>query len=245
MSVVVGVMNGAPTIERCIDSVAAQTFESRELIIKDGGSTDGTVAILEKRTSSIDYWVSCPDQGLYDAWNTALQQCRGKWICFLGCDDEFADASSLAQLVQRTLTPDPPDLVSALAAVTGSSGRFVRVIGRPWCWAEMKRTQVVAHPGMLHRAELFRRHGTFDTRFRIVGDYEFLLRLGPETRAEFIDQVTVRMGAHGMSHENATQAFAENWKVQANHPEIGAAAATVNYGVAVAKLVARRILGRS
>ncbi len=243
VSIVVAVMNGAQTLERCIDSIACQTFQDRELIIKDGGSTDGSVAILERRSPDITYWETGRDRGVYDAWNTVLDRCRGEWICFLGCDDQFAEPTSLARLAAAT-RPDPPDLICALAAVTRVPDQFVRVMGRPWNWAELKRSQRIAHPGMLHRAGLFERHGRFNTDYRIAGDYEFLLRLGPDTRAVFVDQVTVRMGANGLSERLARRAFRETWRAQARHPEIGAGNATLNYGIAFAKHLVQQALSR-
>lgn len=244
ISIVIGVLNGARTLERCLDSISGQTFQSRELVVQDGGSKDGTVEILQRRSSEIAHWNSSSDGGLYEAWNKALDHCRGNWICFLGCDDEFAYPESLGTVAKQTHAANDPELICALAALTGDDGKFIRIVGRPWNWQEMKRTQLVAHPGLLHRADLFARYGRFKSTYRVAGDYEFLLRLGSQTRAAFVDQVTIRMGAKGMSHKLFPRAFRENWKAQAHHPEIGRIAATRNYGVAWAKTIARKTLGR-
>lgn len=244
VSVVIGVLNGARTLERCIDSVVQQTLPRRELIVQDGGSTDATVEILQRRTADIAHWTSEPDRGLYDAWNRALAHCRGEYICFLGCDDELADPFTLERLAPFMTRPEPPDLVCSLAAHTDARGRFVKTLGRAWDWAGMKRSQVIAHPGMLHHASLFARHGTFDQDYRIAGDYEFLLRLGPATRAVFVDQITVRMGANGMSHRLARRTFREIWQAQARHPEIGMGIATRNYGANLARFAVKNMKKR-
>ncbi|MDL5501794.1 MAG: glycosyltransferase, partial [Candidatus Methanoperedens sp.] len=81
------VYNGAKTLQRCIDSVSNQSYLNKELIIIDGGSTDGTIEILRSSQDKITYWQSGPDNGIYDAWNKALDHARGDWICFLGSDD--------------------------------------------------------------------------------------------------------------------------------------------------------------
>src|SRR5690348_14220883 len=87
VSLIIAVYNGASTIVKCLNSVAAQTYGSRELIVIDGGSTDGTVDILRCNADQLSYWISEPDTGVYNAWNKGLARARGEWIAFLGADD--------------------------------------------------------------------------------------------------------------------------------------------------------------
>ncbi len=87
LSIIVAVYNAFHTIGRCIESVTAQTYPYRELIVIDGGSTDGTVEILRQKSDQIQYWVSEPDTGICNAWNKGVQKARGEWIGFLGADD--------------------------------------------------------------------------------------------------------------------------------------------------------------
>lgn len=245
ISIVVGVLNGARTLNACIDSIAKQEFRDFELLIKDGGSLDGTRTILERRNRDIAYWCSEPDRGLYHAWNSMIQRARGRWICFLGCDDQLADRGTLGRLAEVIRTEgQTADLICSLAAITDASGRFVKVLGRPWDFERLKVQQDVAHPGLLHRAELFERHGVFDTEYSIAGDYEFLLRLGPSVRTTFVDQITVRMGAYGMSHSRAHTVFRETWRAQARHRNIGRWRATSNLSVNYLKLAVKRAIGR-
>ena len=63
ISVVVAVYNGSTTLQKCIDSVASQTFHDVELIVVDGGSTDGTGDLLTSNAAKLSYWVSEPDNG--------------------------------------------------------------------------------------------------------------------------------------------------------------------------------------
>jgi glycosyltransferase involved in cell wall biosynthesis len=74
ITIIVAVLNGRETIRQCIESVNNQTYLYKELIIIDGGSTDGTVEILKDNNDKIAYWESKPDRGIYHAFNKAIIQ---------------------------------------------------------------------------------------------------------------------------------------------------------------------------
>ena len=87
VTVITVVLNGAKTLEQTIISVITRSYDNIEYIIIDGGSTDGTLDIIKKYDHAIDYWVSEPDKGTYDAMNKALDVAFGDRIYFLGSDD--------------------------------------------------------------------------------------------------------------------------------------------------------------
>ena len=87
ISIITVVYNGASTLEQTILSVLKQTYSRIEYIIIDGGSKDGTVDIIKKYQDRIAYWVSEPDEGIYDAMNKGIRHASGDWIYFLGADD--------------------------------------------------------------------------------------------------------------------------------------------------------------
>src|SRR5437588_11520414 len=87
LSIVIGVLNNAATLGRCIESVLAQDYKNRELIVIDGGSTDGSLEIVREHAAKLAYWESKPDRGGYHAFNKGLQKASGEWIYFLGSDD--------------------------------------------------------------------------------------------------------------------------------------------------------------
>jgi len=72
ITIIIAVLNSKESLERCIESVSNQTYPNRELIIIDGGSTDGTVEILKNNNDKIAYWESSPDRGIYHAFNKAI-----------------------------------------------------------------------------------------------------------------------------------------------------------------------------
>ena len=89
VTVVTVVYNGAEYLEDTIKSVIEQTYDNVEYIIVDGGSTDGTLETIKKYEDAIDYWVSEPDKGIYDAMNKGIDLGSGKWINFMNAGDLF------------------------------------------------------------------------------------------------------------------------------------------------------------
>ena len=93
ISVITVTKNSEKFLEENINSLKDQTYKNFEHIIIDGKSTDGTLEIIKKHRDKIDYWVSEPDKGLYDAMNKGIEVCTGDIIGILNSDDiYFPDA---------------------------------------------------------------------------------------------------------------------------------------------------------
>ena len=244
VSVIVAVFNRARTLQACLDSIFAQTERQLEIIICDGGSTDGSREILAANGTRLRYWQSQRDRGVAHAWNMALPHATGEWVCFLGADDRFAKSTTLATLLEATSDP-VINYVCGQAILIDDDARAVRVVGTRWDWEQMKRYQHIAHPGSLHRRDLFARYGNFDERLAIAFDYDFLLRVGRDINAAFVAEPVTLMGMSGQSNAQAWRAFRENRRIQTSHPEIGATAAAINHAMAAAKQVARAAIRRS
>jgi glycosyltransferase involved in cell wall biosynthesis len=206
VTVITAVFNGRPYLEGCLDSVLRQDYPNIEHIVWDGGSTDGTIDILRQYNDRIAFWRSEPDQGVYDAWNKALLESRGEWICFLGADDELLPNAVSSYMAFANQNPDAEYLASK-GRVVYSSG-YEEIYGRPWTWKEFSRRMYALHVGSMHKKTLFERYGQFDTSYRLTGDYEFLLRPHAELRFAFMPIVTVLVRGGGIS--DCTRALYES-----------------------------------
>lgn len=198
VTVVTAVLNGQPYIAGCLESVLRQDYPNIEHIVLDGGSTDGTLDVLMQYGDRIALWRSEPDKGIYDAWNKALAEARGEWICFLGSDDEFLPGAISAYMAQIALNPKAEYLCSEGRLLTPSGKE--RVIGRPWKWQGFLRRMDVCHVGSMHKRTLFQQLGEFDSSYRIAGDYEFLLRPRSGLRTAFLPAATVYVRAGGVCY---------------------------------------------
>jgi glycosyltransferase involved in cell wall biosynthesis len=208
VSIIIGVKNGAATLQRCLDSVASQDYAARETIVVDSASTDGTRDLLQAsaRAGKVTDYVSEPDSGLYEAWNKGVRRSRGEWVCFLGCDDAFHDRLALRHLLDAARAAQGrAHIVYGLVNRVTANGAIVETWGGPWeaaraaCFAGF----MIPHPGSLHHRSIFDERGMFDESYRVAGDYELILRELLKRDPVFVDRIVVDMRFGGMSSKPA------------------------------------------
>lgn len=102
--------NEKDNLRATLDSVFKQDFKDFEFVVVDGGSIDGSRALLENCAPKIDYWVSEPDNGIYHAMNKGIKAARGEYLLFLNGGDEFLHSSSLKEAWERIGT-DRQDII--------------------------------------------------------------------------------------------------------------------------------------
>jgi glycosyltransferase involved in cell wall biosynthesis len=224
VSIIVATLDARSCIEACIESMRAQSIDDWELLVADGCSTDGTLEVLQRHSSRIAWWESRADRGIYDAWNRALPHCRGHYVMFLGADDRLAGPDVLARLKSAMGSGDP-DLLTSHGMLVRHGSPVGDRIGKAYDWSAIGRRMVVCHPGLLHARRLFEKHGRFDPALRIVGDFEFLLRLPKETSSLHVDLVSVLVGDGGVSRRQVLARLREQRVVLSHHPRFGPAQA--------------------
>lgn len=247
ISVLVAVYNGAKTLQQCIDSFSSQTCLEKELIVIDGGSTDGTVEVCAANSENIAYWVSESDRGVFSAWNKGLKKARGEWICFLGADDYFLEPTALEQMASR-LKYVPLDIRLAYAQIllVNSDGEALFPVGEPWKEFQHRfmKGLCLPHQGVMHRRSLFEFHGPFDESFRIAGDYELMLRELKSGEAEYIPGIVVtamRQGGLSSNPGSALATMLEIWRAQRMH---GQKIPSLFWGLALLRVYMRLVIFR-
>ena len=220
ISILMATWNCGPQLGAFLDSLASQSWQDWQLLLLDNASSDGTATLVEDFQRRLQWperviLSSQPDGGIYDAWNRGLQLATGQYLCFIGADDVFVDAESLERIA--TLTASGADLITARNAYYAVDGRLLRHWGSAWQWRRMRQSMTIAHPAMLLRRELFGNFGVFDARFRICGDYEWLLRLPPSLRSVHSSDSILKVVQAGVSHTRIGQVYAETFQAQRRH----------------------------
>ena len=203
VSVITVVFNNADVISDALTSVAQQDYHNIEHILIDGGSTDGTLEILESRRKELGQIVSEPDHGIYDALNKGIQIAKGEFIAILHSDDVFASPNAISQLVDKTLAANA-DVCCSDVVITDKDSEtihrfYMAHYFRRWL---LRIGWMPPHPGLLVRKSVHDRLGVYDTQYRIAGDFDFLIRifLKESVPWTYLNQVTTRMRTGGASN---------------------------------------------
>lgn len=177
ISVIVACLDAAGTLRDCLQSVLDQQGHLSELLVMDGGSSDGTIEILSEFQARLAHFESKPDGGVYRAWNNALEHVRGEWVYFLGADDFLWGSDVFLRMSAVLRAADPKvTVVYGRVSVLDGGGKEVTVVGRPWRDSSRRFFQGgnLYHQGVFHRRGLFLNR-RFDPSFRLLSDYDFLL----------------------------------------------------------------------
>lgn len=206
ISIITAVFNRAITILDTIDSIQAQTWADAELVIQDGGSTDGTLEIIQQRAQPNTSLVSEPDHGIYDAINRGIRRSTGDIIGLMHSDDVFAHSGVLKRVAVALEAEDVDGVYGDLQYVAADDP--TRVI-RHWRSGEyqptlLRRGWMPPHPTLYLRREVFERFGLYDTSFQIAADYDAMLRylVKGQIRLAYIPEVLVKMRLGGESNRS-------------------------------------------
>lgn len=167
ISIITVSYNAVSTIENTILSVINQTYPNIEYIIIDGGSTDGTVDIIKKYQERISFWVSEPDEGIYDAMNKGIAIATGKWINFMNSGDMFYANDTVEKVVKSLRTSI--DVLYGDTMLKFSWGVFERK-ALPLCM--MEKHLPFSHQSSFIKMDLMKSQ-LYDLQYRICADYNF------------------------------------------------------------------------
>lgn len=201
ISIVTIAYNSAKTIADTIASVRAQQYPGLEYIVIDGGSTDGTLAILEANHDLITSWVSEPDKGIYDAMNKGVARATGEIVGIVNSDD-FLEPGALAAVAEAAAAHPEADLfVGNIRVLLDDQGREAfESKPRQDVMGDRFKSIPVPHPATFVRRRVYEELGGFDTRYRVSADYEFILRcLKADKQFVFLDRILSNFRAGGAS----------------------------------------------
>lgn len=202
ITIITACYNAAEYLSSAIQSIRNQKYQNIQYIVIDGASSDGTIDLLRANEDVIDYWLSEPDDGIYDAWNKGIKLSSGDWIAFLGADDIYLEGAieGYMDLIHNS-TDDLPQYISSRVRLMDDSNELC-IIGSRWQWKLFRKYMNVAHVGSLHHKSLFLQYGLFNTSYKICGDYEFLLRPRTKLKAAYLNLITVNMAVGGASNSD-------------------------------------------
>jgi GT2 family glycosyltransferase len=208
VSIVVVVFQSLPELRMLLDNLRSQELTDTEVVVVDGGSSDGTVEYLTASNDVVDIWMSEPDGGIYDAMNKGILAARGSYVLHLNAGDTLL---YLPLDALRECLKDGVDVASFAVLDDGVK------LFRPRSGFRTRIENTWHHQGTFYRREA---HLLYDPSYRVYGDFELnqrMRRAGCTVRF-FPDLVAGHTSGGASSALMLTRAHRrEIWKIVREH----------------------------
>jgi glycosyltransferase involved in cell wall biosynthesis len=213
VSVVTINRNMSEGLQTTLKSVTAQTYENLEFLVIDGASIDGSTELIRSFASEIDYWVSEPDEGIYDAMNKGVRAATGEWVIFMNAGDRFHDNDAIADVFRQSHAD--ADLVYGHSVCWYPREKIERVVP-----AEAE-TVLPLRMNCSHQSLFARRSLLIESPFSlefIASDYEFLVRMYVEGRRfKEINRIIGVKSTGGISDVRRIRSLSERARIATGH----------------------------
>jgi len=238
VSIVTPSFNQAPFLEETLCSILDQDYPRVELIVVDGGSTDGSLEIIERYAARLAHWVSEADLGQADAINKGFSLARGEIFAWLNSDDTY-NPGALHDAMEYLATHPEIGMVYGSAYYIDAEGRRIgRYPARSTDYRGLRRgVNNVTQQAMFFRSTLWRMVGPLDPSFYYAMDYDLWVRIAAITPIAFHNRFWANFRLHEGSKSMiaARRAWPEIVRV---HLRDGGSRFSILY----AKYVLRRLL---
>lgn len=179
ISIITCVYNNKNFIEKTILSIISQTYENIEYIIVDGNSTDGTCEIIKQYEDKIDYWVSEPDSGVYDAMNKGINLATGDYLLYINSGDEIYSPDTIRKVFKDNNLS--ADIYYGESLYIGLNGKALGLrskvtphqLPESLNWKQFSMGMVVCHQSFIVKKKIVSK---YDLRFRCSSDIDWEIK---------------------------------------------------------------------
>lgn len=165
-------LNNLTGLRKTIKSVVSQTSHEFEYMIIDGGSTDGSIEVIKEFEDRITYWISEPDNGIYQAMNKGIRQARGEYCLFLNSGDWLVEDHVIESMLNAL--PDCDILLGNVRSTHPNSKIFTYKANPEVSFITFFRSTLF-HTSAFIRRSLFEKYGLYDETLKIVSDWKWYL----------------------------------------------------------------------
>ena len=194
LSVITINYNNRDGLRKTIESVVNQTYKDLEYILIDGASTDGSVDVIKEYAGKIDYWVSEPDKGIYNAMNKGIDVAKGEYCIFMNSGDTFCNIETVKAVFEVGEDKD---------IICGNTMMPDRQVPPMEITFNTLYSATICHQCAFIRTELMRKY-KYDESLKIVADRKFFLQALIYDNCSYsaIDVDVVNYDVNGLSSNN-------------------------------------------
>ena len=177
ISIITVCFNSAKTIRNSIESVLFQDYSEIEYIIIDGGSTDGTLKIIEEYIDKISIFITENDSGIYNALNKGVKVSTGEFIGIMHSDDRYSYNEAISDMAYQ-INLNNSEFAFSDMMIVGNNNQVIRYymagFFKPWL---LRVGWLPPHPTVIIRRTLFDEFGLYSEDFPLAGDFEYFVRI--------------------------------------------------------------------
>jgi glycosyltransferase involved in cell wall biosynthesis len=211
------VFNNKNNLEKTITAIKNQKYTNTEIIIIDGGSTDGTLDIIEKYKNDIAYSVSEKDKGIYDAMNKGLRVATGDYVWFMNSGDIPSDNDTLINVFKTEKDGDVYYGDTEMVDDDGKSygNRTLKVPPKELNWKKMIDGMLVSHQSLIVKRNIC---GEYDINYRFVADIDWAIKLLKKSNEVINTNLTLsKFLIGGFSRQYTIQSLKERFGMLCKH----------------------------
>ncbi len=200
VSIVTPSLNQGAFIEETILCIKNQNYPNIEHIIVDGGSTDTTLDIIKKYEGTYNLkWISEPDSGMYEAINKGLRKAQGEILAYLNTDDLYLPWTVSVVVEYLNRHRETQLVYGDLINISIETQRNNLWFYPKFSLSFLLRRGSLGQPTVFFRKSVVEKVGLFDESLKLVGDYEYWMRVGKQCNVSKIDEFLAVMRYHAMT----------------------------------------------
>lgn len=215
VSIVTVTLNNCSRLEETLNSIVSQSYSNKELIVIDGGSTDGTLDLLRRPVSVLMNSTSEPDSGIYDAMNKGVRMTsvNSRYTIFMNAGDTFCNSHVISDV-----------MTNAQSNACHLYGDIMRDGRRVESCKKINyyklSTNMVCHQAFFFLTQSLRSH-PYDIRYKLCADYKLLLELvRAGDRFEYLDTAVAAYDGTGVSTQRRDLLRSEKEEIRNQYPRL-------------------------
>lgn len=240
VSIITPSFNQASFLEETITSVMTQDYPRIEYIIMDGGSTDGSVDVIQKYADRLAYWESAKDKGQTDAINKGFNRASGDILAWINSDDTY-NPKAVGEAVKFLIEHPETAIVYADCNFINEHGEVIgKFASRQTDYAKLRRGYVhIPQQTMFFRAEYWKQLGPLDPSFYFAMDYDLWVRIAKQAPIQYLSGKTwANFRIHTSSKTNVNDERGWQEMLRVHYRDGGSFFAPI-----VAKYYLRKVIG--